>query len=47
MTEFLLLSTALAVALFYHFFAGESVVSYLLRMLMRVLRVRTFLISIL
>lgn len=45
-TEFLVVAVALAVALFYPYLQGESVVTLLLRALMRALRARSFLISI-
>lgn len=47
MVEFLVVSGAMALALFYPYLQGESVATLLLRSLMRVLRVRTMLISVL
>lgn len=47
MAEFLIVAGALAVALFYPYLQGESVATLLLRALMRCLRVRSFLLSIL
>jgi hypothetical protein len=47
MTEFLLVSAALLVSLFLPYLHGESVVTLLLRSLMRVARARSFLVSIL
>lgn len=47
MTEFLLVSVALAVALFYPYLGGESVTSLLLRSITRAMRVRAYLVSIL
>ncbi len=47
MTEFLIVCTALAVALLYPFMNGESVATMVLRALMRCLRTRSFLISVL
>jgi hypothetical protein len=46
MTEFLLVGVALALALFYPYMHGESVVTLLLRTVLRVLRIRTFLVSV-
>jgi hypothetical protein len=46
MTEFLLVGSALALALFYPYVHGESVVTLLVRAAMRVLRARTFLVSV-
>jgi hypothetical protein len=46
MTEFLLVSAALVLALFYPYLQGESVVTLLLRTLMGVARARSFLVSI-
>jgi hypothetical protein len=46
LTEFLMVAAAMAVALFYPYLQGESVVTLLLRALMRALRARSFLISI-
>ena len=46
LTEFLVVAAAMAVALFYPYLQGESVVTLLLRALMRALRARSFLISI-
>lgn len=46
-TEFLLVSVALALALFYPYLGGESVTSLLLRSLVRAMRVRAYLVSIL
>lgn len=46
MTEFLLAGSALALALFYPYVHGESVVTLLVRAAMRVLRARTFLVSV-
>lgn len=46
MTEFLLVGSALALALFYPYLHGESVVTLLVRTAMRVLRARTFLVSV-
>jgi hypothetical protein len=47
MAEFLVIASALAVALFYPYVQGESVATWLLRALMRCLRARSFLLSIL
>lgn len=47
MAEFLLVAGALALALFYPYLQGESVATWLLRALMRCLRARSFLLSIL
>jgi hypothetical protein len=47
MAEFLVVAAALALALFYPYLHGESVGSLLVRTLMRALRVRSFLISVL
>lgn len=47
LAEFLVVTAALALALFYPYLQGESVATQLLRALMRVLRVRSFLVSIL
>lgn len=47
MAEFLIVASSLAVALFYPLAGGESVATLLLRSLMRALRARSFLISIL
>lgn len=47
MTEVLAIASALAIALFYPYLQGESVATWLLRALMRCLRARTFLLSIL
>ena len=46
MTEFLIVASALALALFYPYVQGESVVTLLVRTVMRVLRARTFLVSV-
>lgn len=46
MAEFLVVTSALAVALFYPYLNGESVATLLLRALMRCLRARSFLLSI-
>lgn len=46
MTEFLVVSAALALALLYPYLHGESVATLLLRALMRVARARSFLVSI-
>lgn len=46
MTEFLLVGSALALALFYPYLHGESVVTLLVRSAMRVMRARTFLVSV-
>jgi hypothetical protein len=46
MTEVLVVSAALALALFYPYVQGESVVTLLVRAAMRVLRARTFLVSV-
>lgn len=46
-TEFLLVGSALALALFYPYLHGESVVTLLVQAAMRVLRARTFLVSVL
>lgn len=46
MSEFLIVCVTLAVALFYPYLNGESVVTLLLRTLMRVARARSFLVSI-
>jgi hypothetical protein len=45
--EFLLVSAALSLALFYPYLHGESVATLLLRTLMRLARARSFLVSIL
>jgi hypothetical protein len=45
--EFLVVSAALSLALFYPYLHGESVATLLLRTLMRVARARSFLVSIL
>lgn len=47
LAEFLVVTGALALALFYPYVQGESVATLLLRALLRVLRVRSFLVSIL
>lgn len=47
MAEFLVVAAAIALALFYPYLGGESVATFLLRALMRVLRARSFLISVL
>lgn len=47
MTEFLLVCAALVTALFYPYVNDESVITLLLRSLMRVARARSFLVSIL
>lgn len=47
MVEFLVVSGAMALALFYPYLHGESVATLLLRSLMRVLRARSLLISVL
>lgn len=47
MAEFLVIASALAVALFYPYVQGESVATWLLRALMSCLRARSFLLSIL
>lgn len=47
MAEFLLVAGAMALALFYPYLQGESVATLLLRSLMRVLRARSMLISVL
>lgn len=46
-TEFLLVCVALVTALFYPYVNGESMITLLLRSLMRVARARSFLVSIL
>jgi hypothetical protein len=46
-TEFLVVTVALMLALFYPYLHGESVATMLVRALMRALRARSFLISIL
>lgn len=46
MTEFLVVTASLAAALFYPYVNGESVATLLLRVLMRVMRARSFLISL-
>jgi len=45
--EFLVVSAALSLALFYPYLHGESVATVLLRALMRLSRARSFLVSIL
>jgi hypothetical protein len=45
--EFLVVSAALSLALFYPYLHGESVATLLLRTLMRLARARSFLVSIL
>jgi hypothetical protein len=47
MVEFLLVAASMALALFYPYLHGESVATLLLRSLMRVLRARSLLISVL
>jgi hypothetical protein len=47
MAEFLLVSSALALALFFPYLDGRSVASLLVRALMECLRARSYLISIL
>lgn len=47
MTEFLLVCAGLVLALFYPYVNGESVITLLLRALMRLARARSFLVSIL
>ncbi len=47
MTEFLLVTAALVASLFLPYLEGESVVTLLLRSLMRVARARSLLVSIL
>lgn len=47
MSEFLVVCAALALALFYPYVNGESVITLLLRTLMGVARARSFLVSIL
>ncbi len=47
MAEFLLVAGAMALALFYPYLHGESVATLLLRTLMRVMRARSLLISVL
>jgi hypothetical protein len=47
MAEFLVVSSALSLALFYPYLHGESVATLLLRALMRLSRARSFLVSIL
>lgn len=47
MAEFLVVAAAMALALFYPYVHGESVGTLLVRALMRALRVRSFLISVL
>jgi hypothetical protein len=46
LTEFLLVCSALAMALFYPYLHGESIATLLLQSLMQVMRARSFLISI-
>jgi len=46
MTELLIVAASLAIALFYPYVNGESVVTLLLRALMRVMRARSLLISV-
>ena len=46
MTEFLIISAALSLALLYPYLNGESVATLLLRTLLRVARARSFLVSI-
>jgi hypothetical protein len=46
MTEFLVVGAALALALLYPYLHGESVVTLLVRTVLRVLRARTFLVSL-
>lgn len=46
MTEFLVVCGALVLALFYPYVNGESVITLLVRTLMRVARARSFLVSI-
>lgn len=46
MTEFLIVAATLAAALFYPFANGESVASLLLRAVMRAMRARSFLVSV-
>jgi hypothetical protein len=46
LTEFLVVATSLALALFYPYVNGESVVTLLLRTLMRAMRARAFLVSV-
>jgi hypothetical protein len=47
MVEFMVVAGAMALALFYPYLQGESVATLLLRSLMRVLRARSMLISVL
>lgn len=47
MTEFLVVASALALALLYPYVNGESVATLLLRALLRAARARSFLVSIL
>lgn len=47
MTEFLIVTAALVLALFYPYLNGESVIALLLRSLLRVWRARSFLVSVL
>lgn len=47
MSEFLAVCAALALALFYPYVNGESVITLLMRTLMGVARARSFLVSIL
>jgi hypothetical protein len=46
LSEFLIVVAAMAAALFYPYLDGESVATMLLRALMRVLRARSFLVSV-
>lgn len=46
MSEFLVVGAALVLALFYPYVHGESVVTLLVRAVLRVLRARTFLVSV-
>jgi hypothetical protein len=47
MTEFLVIGAGLVLALFYPYVHGESVATLLVRTMMRVMRARTFLVSVL
>ena len=46
LSEYLIVVASLATALFYPYLDGESVATMLLRALMRVLRARSFLVSV-
>lgn len=47
MTEFLLVTSAVVLALFYPYLNGDSAITLLLRSLMRAWRARSFLVSVL